>query len=199
MAEGLRERKKQQTRQRIAEAAMGLFVAQGFDETTVAQIAAEADVAVKTVFNYFPAKEDLFFDRPDEVETQWREAVADRRPDESVLAGLRRRALARFADDPGVHFLRVMAGSPLLQARGQQMWAAHEDAVTEELAALLGVAADDSTPRVLAHQTFNVHPLALRMVERWAREGAPAEEVRRRALELINRAFDVLEHGISAR
>ena len=83
---GLRERKKRETRARIADTALRLFKERGFDQTTVADVAAAADVSVKTVFNYYPAKEDLFFDRADEIEQIWLDAVADRRPGEPLLA-----------------------------------------------------------------------------------------------------------------
>lgn len=192
---GLRERKKRETRRRIADAAMRLFVADGFDQTTVADVAAAADVSTKTVFNYFPAKEDLFFDRAAEVEQRWLDAVADRHPGEPVLAGLRRRALARFADHPSPHtdFLRVMADSNTLQAHGQRIWATHENAITEALAGLLNTPPDDPTPRVLANQTLNIHPLAIRMADQWTRQGLPLEQVRTHITQLINRAFDILD------
>ncbi|ACU72783.1 transcriptional regulator, TetR family [Catenulispora acidiphila DSM 44928] len=196
---GLRERKKHEARLRIADAALELFAAKGFDHTTVAEVAAAADVSVKTVFNYFPAKEDLFFDRAEEVEQRWLDAVADRSPGESVLAGLRRRSLSRFdqnADGSAFRFRRVMAGSAVLQGRGQQMWAAHEDAIAAALAEAMGAAVDDPTPQVLASQALGTHPLALRMAERWSDAGLAAEEVQRRVLDLINRWYDVLEEGI---
>jgi AcrR family transcriptional regulator len=154
---------------------------------------------VKTVFNYFPAKEDLFFDRAEEVEQRWLEAVADRAPGESVLAGLRRRSLYRFADHPhGVvgRFRHVMGGSATLRGRGRLMWAAHEDAIAGALAELLGAAPDDPTPQILANQVLNVHPLALRMAEQWANQGIGADEVNERVIELIDKAFDILERGI---
>jgi AcrR family transcriptional regulator len=198
---GLRERKKREMRARIADTALRLFKERGFDQTTVAEVAAAADVSVKTVFNYFPAKEDLFFDRADEVEQIWLDAVADRRPDEPLLAGLRRRVLSRFADHPngpGVDFRKVLAGSTLLQARGQQMWASHEDAIAGALAERLGASADDATARVLAHQVLSIHPMMLRMVEIWTEHGDPPAVVRDRALQLINRAFDILEHGLES-
>jgi AcrR family transcriptional regulator len=196
---GLRERKKRATRALIADTALRLFAERGFDQTTVAEVAEAAGVSVKTVFNYFPAKEDLFFDLADEIEQIWLDAVADHRPGESPLAGLRRRVLSRFADHPGgpsARFRKVLAGSTLLQARGQQMWASHEDAITQALAALLGMDGEDPTPRVLAHQVLSIHPMILRMVELWTQRGAAPDEVRDRALRLIDRAFDILERGI---
>src|SRR5262249_34979473 len=87
---GLRERKKRETRQRIADVAMGLFMLRGFDQTTVADIAEAADVSVNTVFNYFKTKEDLFFDRQDAAVQSLGRVVASRREGESVVDALRR-------------------------------------------------------------------------------------------------------------
>jgi AcrR family transcriptional regulator len=195
---GLRERKKRATRALIAETALRLFAERGFDQTTVAEVAEAASVSVKTVFNYFPAKEDLFFDRAEEVEQVWLDAVADRQPGEPLLAGLRRRVLSRFADHPNGpsgQFRKVLAGSTLLQARGQQLWAGHEDAIAQALAERLNADREDLTARVLAHQVLSIHPMVLRMVEAWTQQGAAPDEVRDRALRLINRAFDILERG----
>jgi AcrR family transcriptional regulator len=61
MNQGLRERKKQQTRDRLRSVARELFVERGFDQVTVAEVALAADVSEATAFNYFPRKEDLFF------------------------------------------------------------------------------------------------------------------------------------------
>lgn len=61
---GLRERKRRATRQALARAAMRLFERQGYERTTVAQIAAAADVSTKTFFNYFPSKEGVLFTNP---------------------------------------------------------------------------------------------------------------------------------------
>jgi AcrR family transcriptional regulator len=197
---GLRERKKRATRALIADTALRLFAERGFDQTTVAEVAEAAGVSVKTVFNYFPAKEDLFFDRAEEVEQIWLDAVADRQPDEPLLAGLRRRVLSRFADHPdgpSGQFGKVLAGSTLLQARGQQLWAGHEDAIAQALAERLSADREDLTARVLAHQVLSIHPMVLRMVEAWTQQGATPDEVRDRALRLINRAFDILERGVS--
>jgi AcrR family transcriptional regulator len=65
VVDGLRERKKTATRRAISDAATGLFIVKGFDNTSVAEIAEVVGVSPQTVLNYFPAKTDLFFDEKD--------------------------------------------------------------------------------------------------------------------------------------
>src|ERR1700733_12290021 len=128
-ATGLRERKKAQTRTRIADTAMGLFVRRGFDQVTVAEIAAAAEVGVSTVFNYFPTKEDLFYDRQDEVVEHLSRIVRSRHRGESFTAACRRDMLQlieardwRVGLVPRmVDFYRLVDRSPALQARARLM------------------------------------------------------------------------------
>src|SRR3954471_990283 len=87
---GLRESKKQETRQLISDHATRLFIAQGFEQTTIAEIATAARVAKKTVTNYFPRKEDLALDHQDAFISSLAEAVASRRAGDSALTALRR-------------------------------------------------------------------------------------------------------------
>src|ERR687885_2700207 len=87
---GLRESKKLRTRQEIADKAMELFVKRGFDHVTVAEVADAAGVSEKTVFNYFPTKEDLFFDEVPAREAAIVEAIRGRKAGESVVGALRR-------------------------------------------------------------------------------------------------------------
>ena len=77
---GLRELKKEQTRQLIADTAWRLFADRGFDNVTVAEIAREAQVAEATVFNYFRSKEDLFYSRFEAFSARLADAVRDRDP-----------------------------------------------------------------------------------------------------------------------
>src|SRR5436305_8564741 len=85
-AEGLRARKKRQTRAAIAAAAMDLFQSRGFDAVTIADIAAAADVSRKTIFNYFPAKEDLVFVAGRERRAALVKAIRERPPGTSPVA-----------------------------------------------------------------------------------------------------------------
>lgn len=87
--DGLRERKKAATRQAISDTATRLFVRHGFEAVTVAQIAAAADVSVKTVFNYFGSKEELFFDREDEIRELLVTRLRDRPPGVTATAVMR--------------------------------------------------------------------------------------------------------------
>ena len=90
---GLRESKKLRTRQVIADESMRLFAQNGFDRVTVSEIAAAAGVSEKTVFNYFPTKEDLFFDEVPKRAEALVAAIRDREPEESILT-------ARFPKPP---------------------------------------------------------------------------------------------------
>src|SRR6266487_6763380 len=129
VSEGLRERKKRQTRELISAVATELFIRRGFDNVTVAEIAAAADVSKMTVFNYFPRKEDLFFDRQEEHEEAFAAAVRNRPAGTSVLAAVRAMlidAIDRRLPIGGVLdgipiFWQVVLDSPALLARAREM------------------------------------------------------------------------------
>jgi AcrR family transcriptional regulator len=137
---GLRERKKERTRQQIGEAAQRLFSERGFDAVTVAEVAGEADVSVGTVFNYFPTKEELFYSGMEAFEARLVDAVRERAAGESVPAAFRDFVLAgtsRLAAEEVADVIasaaRVIEGSQALQARERQVVAEF----TRELAELI--------------------------------------------------------------
>ena len=156
---GRRERKKAEVRQRISDAATGLFLRCGFDQVSVAQIAEAADVARPTVFAHFPRKEDLFFDRYPEVAGQLTRAIRERPARTSAVSALGDAlvAAAQTGQAPYgmqadmIPWWRTVAASRPLQARAReladQLAAELADAMaatgtTEpELAAALAVAA----------------------------------------------------------
>jgi AcrR family transcriptional regulator len=88
--QGLRERKKQRTREQIVEAAMRLFSQRGYHATTIADIAEAAEIAPRTFFSYFPSKEAVVFHDVDETVDTLAEALRDRLPGETVFDALRR-------------------------------------------------------------------------------------------------------------
>ena len=93
---GLRERKRLRTRREISDVATRLFVSRGFEQVTLAEIAEAAEVSVKTIFNHFGSKEELFFDRIDEVQTRFESTIAERPPGTTVLGALRELLIAHL-------------------------------------------------------------------------------------------------------
>jgi AcrR family transcriptional regulator len=140
MDEGLRERKKRETRASISRVATTLFYERGFDNVTVDDVARAAGVSKMTVFNYFARKEDLMFDR--ELEgIELVRSVLERRGQKSALTALRdevprvvaaNNVFTKF--DPIVlGFWKVVEDSPALRARVREL----ADEAREELAAHL--------------------------------------------------------------
>jgi AcrR family transcriptional regulator len=87
---GLRERKKQQTREAISDIATNLFIQRGFEPVTLAEIAEAAQVSVKTIFNYFGSKEELFFDRADDVYAELRKSITERPKEMTITRSMER-------------------------------------------------------------------------------------------------------------
>jgi AcrR family transcriptional regulator len=135
------ERGGPQTRARIADVAIRLFLERGYDAVTIAEIAREAGVSSVTVFNHFPRKEDLFLDRAEDAAELLRAAVRDRDPGVDVLAALRHTALRLYeaqeplsgVDERSVPFFRTVAGSPALIARAREIAAELQQTLAHEL------------------------------------------------------------------
>jgi AcrR family transcriptional regulator len=154
MATGLRERRKQETRQAISDIATRMFVERGFDEVTIAQVADAAGVAKMTVTNYFPRKEDLVFDRAEAVVRHLADVIAARAPGESMLAAVRRdyaEAIARAEVTLGLSspgFAQMIISSPVLTSRVLEMLAERERLLGDAIAAETGT--DNPQQRLVA-------------------------------------------------
>ena len=98
VAGGRRARKKQQTRQLIADTAARLFAEHGYEQVAVVDVAEAADVSEQTVYNYFPTKQDLVLDREDEIRDRLTDLIRSRAPGMSPAAALRVEAM-RFLED----------------------------------------------------------------------------------------------------
>ncbi|OLT34008.1 TetR family transcriptional regulator [Actinomadura sp. CNU-125] len=167
MAEGLRERKKRETRRRIADAAVGLFVARGFDDVTIAEVAEAADVSVNTVYNYFEAKEDLVL--PPHQGRRLADIVAAREPGEAAAAAVLRRLREEVRRrDPALGltpgfggFYAMMRAAPTLLARLDDIAVRMEADLAGLLAAETGAAPDDPVPGLVAGQIGWLHARVL--------------------------------------
>ena len=200
---GLRERKKRQTRQAIAEAAHRLFAERGFDAVTVAEVAREADVSEGTVFNYFPAKEDLFYGQMETFEAALVEAVRTRAPDESVLAAFRRFVLERSKGleteeraDVIVKAARVIDASPSLQAREREIVAEYTRALAELIANETKARASDVEPLAVAHALMGAQRALTEHVRAAVLAGMRGPRLAAYVRAQGKRAFARLERGL---
>jgi AcrR family transcriptional regulator len=165
-APGLRERKKQRTRQLISETARRLFIERGFEQVSVAEIAREAEVSEMTVFNYFPTKEDLVYSGLEAFEDQLLAAIRDRQPGQTILDAfaefvLEPRGLLVAKDDKAARDLvaatRMIAASPALLAREQQIFARYTETLAQVIGHETGARAGDLRPYVVASALIGVH------------------------------------------
>jgi AcrR family transcriptional regulator len=167
---GLRERKRVRTRRAIADAALELFARQGFQATTIPQIAEAADVSPRTVSGYFPAKEDLAFPDADERIDALEQRLRARPPGETAADALRAwlpEMLLADAPHAGEHKLRreVIDADEHLCAYEHRFMARAQTALTEAFAADLGVGPDALEPRMAAAATVTVFQLLGRDLE----------------------------------
>jgi AcrR family transcriptional regulator len=206
---GLRELKKERTRQLIADTAWQLFADGGFDQVAVADVARAAEVSEATVFNYFRTKEDLFYFRFEQFEAQLLEAVRERPPGESALAAFRRAltrsgGLVQQVAAGDVHALdrlrtvnRVIAGSSALMARERQALAHTTDALAEVLAEQTD-RADRVTALVAAGALMGVHRATIDYVRRRVLADDHPERLAADVRRVTRRAFALLERGLAA-
>ncbi|MEU8031001.1 TetR/AcrR family transcriptional regulator [Streptomyces sp. NPDC049099] len=199
---GLRESKKQETRQLISDHATRLFIAQGFEQTTIAEIAAAARVAKKTVTNYFARKEDLALDHQDAFIASLAQTVTARRSGESALAALRRAFMdAAAAADPvsgfsGPAFARMIADSPTLTACLRGLHDQRESALAQALAAATGAPPDDITVRTAAGLLGTVHRILFQRIQDLTLTGHPNDEIAETVTAEAASAFGMLEAAL---
>jgi AcrR family transcriptional regulator len=202
---GLRERKKQRTRELIADTARRLFVERGFDRVPVTEIARQAEVAEATVYNYFPTKEDLLYWRLESFEQELLDAVRDRAAGESFLTAFGRfvlqpRGLLAANDPEAVEFFagltRTIVESPALLARERQLFDRYTTALATQIAEQTGAAPDDLEPWVAANALIGVHRALVDYTRRRILAGARNPELGRDVRSRGTRALDALTAGL---
>jgi AcrR family transcriptional regulator len=196
---GLRERKKQRTREALIDAAYALFRTNGFGATTVEQIAEAVEVSSRTFFRYFTSKEDVVLSLADEQITEMLEGFAAQPADVPVLTGLRRAAVevvrayeAEATDSDRVCYQRMqdlISANPALMAACVERGAARLDEVARLIGVRMGV---DPAAEPRPYLVASVVLCAVQtVVNAWRATGRDAPDS-----ELIGQAFDLLSAGL---
>jgi AcrR family transcriptional regulator len=195
---GLRERKKQQTRQLLERTARRMFTQRGFEQVSVAEIARAADVSEATVFNYFPTKEDLVYGTMETFEDELVQAIRNRPANEPILVAFGRfvlqpRGLLAATDVHAAEELarvsRMIASSPALLTRETQILARYTDTLASMIADEAGAGRDDPRPWITANALIGVHRALLTYVRQRILAGHDS---------LPDLARDVRSHGETA-
>jgi AcrR family transcriptional regulator len=205
-SEGLRERKKRLTRDLISNTATEMFLDRGFEDVKVAEIAAACGVSEKTVYNYFPTKESLLFDREaDTAATIWQAlgpGSTVRSPVEGMVGMLKTEAdemhdtflengmsvMRRFSD--------LIDATPELQTGLRDMSDRLERTAAEALAARAGVSPDEPEPRLAAAALMAMWRIQMDSIRRSAAEDRTPDEALQLATAEVARAARVAESGM---
>lgn len=148
---GLRERKKQQLREKIARAALRLFAERGYDETTLAEIAEAADISPRTIFAYYESKEDILFCDEEAYLEQLRQKLEQRPPGATTVDAIREFiSSVPMADDQAMLRKQIVTNSPALQMKIRARIGQLEPLLTQSIAKDLGAGPGDIRPPLLA-------------------------------------------------
>jgi AcrR family transcriptional regulator len=199
---GLRERKKQQTRLAISDIATRMFIERGFDNVTLAEVAAAANVSVNTIFNYFATKEELFFDRGEEVAEEPSRIVRERQPGESAIDALRRVYVKTIKERGGFFqsrvkpFLATIEASPALKLRERVLYDLGEQRLVATLIAETGAKPDDPAPRVAAALISGLQWMLIQEFRTRLLRDEPEAKISAALARTAERGFDLLASGL---
>ena len=191
--EGLRARKRRETRQRLAEVGLKLFLAQGYEETTLDQIAEAAGVSRRTIFHYFAQKEDILLAWKMGLGDAMRAAILAQRPDrpplDLVLAAFLQLA-GQFQAGDHIRIERLLASTERLDASKHAKYAEQEHAVFEALVQMSPAPERRDRLRLVAMAAVGALRLAF---ERWAERGGDEP-----LADHLRHAFEELKSEIGA-
>jgi AcrR family transcriptional regulator len=193
---GLRERKKQRTRELIASKALALFAERGFAQTTVAEIADSAEVSERTVFTYFPTKEDILFSDHVALEQALAQALAERPRGVSALDLLRDfivENLSRLDEQARIRW-QIVSHDDLLHSHLRARQAAFGELIAGAIAEDLGEQIDDLRPRLVTAAV--VAAITATYEHRYGVRSKTAS--RAQAVAVIDEAITFLRGGLEA-
>jgi AcrR family transcriptional regulator len=195
---GLRERKKQRTREAIVAAALRLFDERGYDQTTIADIAEAADIAPRTFFGYFPSKEDVVFaDFPETLDGLSRQ-LDERAESETAIDAIRAWIEGKLdelspRDEQERCRKRVIADSPALADHYRALMGQIEHLLAEHIARDLGDKPDDIRPHMIAASVIGT----LSALDGKGGDGGP-QPTKKEALAMVDEALRFLQGGLDA-
>jgi AcrR family transcriptional regulator len=193
---GLRERKKARTRASIREHALRLFRENGYQRTTVEQIAAAAEVSPSTFFRYFPTKEDLVLQ--DDMDTRMVEAFERQPPGLGPVAAVRAAAREVFGSysEADLDVIRetstLTVTVPEVRARAMDEFARTIAVISEALARRTGRPADDLAVRAVAGAIIGVIMSITMPWEGWSSDQRAIVDM----FDRIDQALALLEAGL---
>lgn len=191
--QGVRERKRQETRQRIADAGLRLFGTRGYEATTLDAIAAEAGISRRTFFHYFKSKEDILLSMQSGLGERVARALALEAPGREPLAAARaaiKTLVLEYAPGELLAIDRLMRSSEAVRSRKQASYIEDEAAVFAAMRELWP-AHGATELRVLAMLTVSTSRLAL---DTWSAEGGT-----RPLAEYVDAYFDALPTPVAQR
>ena len=210
-AEGLRERKKRQLRQRLSDAATQMFLERGFDAVRVVEVAAACDVSEKTVYNYFPTKESLILDRWPGTMTAIRAGLADpgASPVDTVLrilaeelgalvAWLRAQPDLAGASASIRRFGELIASTPALRSHQSDSATELTAVAADVLAARYGLRPGDPEPQIAAIALLGLWQVHFRALQKYLDGAATPDQVERAVTDDVERAGRLIATGLSA-
>jgi AcrR family transcriptional regulator len=205
--EGLREHKKRLTRQQISDTATWMFAQHGFHAVRISDIAEAVGVSEKTVYNYFPTKESLVFDREEDVTAEILDALRSRdagtSPVQAVVTWMRG-DVQRYGPVPAEAawmlraFDELVSSTPELVAAQRAMTSRIIAAVAQALGEELELDPRDPEPQIVAHALMGLWELRESSMSRHIEEGLSGPDLQRAVHEDIARAARVLETGLWA-
>ncbi|MEU1165743.1 TetR family transcriptional regulator [Streptomyces sp. NPDC005921] len=210
-ADGLRERKKRQLRQRLSDTATGMFLERGFDAVRVAEIAQACGVSEKTVFNYFPTKESLILDRGETTMAALRAGLAD--PDHTPVEAVLRilsgelRAMTSWiaAQDDPVHatamirrFGALTRSAPSLRAYHRDMTDRLVTAAAEVLAQRTHGSPDDPEPQIAATALLGLWSIQFQSLGRHLDGAHTPPQIQEAVTADVRRAAKLVESGLTS-
>ena len=193
---GLRERKKQKTRDTIIEVALDLFAERGYEHTTIAEIADAADVSPRTIFAYFPSKEDILFYDLREVQEGLAHALRERPQGAITLDVLREFIIGSLRPDPNQQRRKcIIAIDETLQRSKRARLAPLERIMVDAIAQDLDAGPDDIRPQIVAAALL----AAFTTIHDPAEPAEPTEPYsEEQALAVIDEVLSFLRGGLDA-